>query len=410
MPKRLFPIELHALVWLGTLLILGSALGFALPHGPQFRPDGLISKAAAWDAELYEQIALRGYREGQTGAPTGLIALFPAWPIIDSALLAIVGNPQAARGLAMLVSGCAGIVSVISFCRLARSNLPTEAAALATLLYALYPGAHFLFQPYPTALMQLCTILVVQNLVDGRLWRAAVISGVATAFGPLMVFNGIAIIVTGFTVAWRDRRVNPRAFQQFCLYAPILGTVALSGLLLFMLWQAIVFRDPFAFIAADTAWGVSKADGEPMTLAMHAKRALALALIIPDLIRTASRLQMAVSLAAQGDWSQAQISFEDAVDLLFVFLLSSGAIAALRLQARPIALAAILVIAGFIWFAGAPKGGQAAIRLLYPAVGGFLGLASLVNANRALAWVMLLMFAAFLLLDQAFLVAGYWVV
>jgi hypothetical protein len=244
----------------------------------------------------------------------------------------------------------------------------------------------------------------LQNLAAGRLWCAAVISGVATSLGPLMVFVGLAVVLTGFIAAWRARGVNPRAFHQFCLRAPILGIVALSGLLLYMLWLALVFGDPLGFVAMGQAWEV------PMTLATHAERALALVLTFPDLVRAVSRCYMAVILAAQGQWAQAQISFEDAMDLFFLFLMSVGAVVAIRLRAKSLALAAILVIGGFIWFAGAPQGGQAAIRLLYPAVAGFLGLGSLARVNPAFGWILPPVFAVFLVLDQAFLVAGYWVV
>ena len=402
--KRSVPIERSSLICLGALLILGYALGSALPHGPWFRDGGIIGKAAAWDAEHYEYISLYGYRNGETAAASSLIAFFPGWPLIESVLIAIAGSPQAGRFLAILFCGCAGIASVFVFSGLARSLLSPQAASVATLLYTLYPGAHFLFQPYPTALMQLFTVLVLKDLLAGRLWRAALVSGVATAFGPLMTFIGLAVVLTGLTTAWRKRRVNPHAFRQFCTLAPLLGTVAVSGLLLFALWQALVFGNPFAFITAGENVEV------PMTLVLKAKRALALVFVFPDLIRAGARLDIAVVLATSEQWSRAQVSFEDAVNLLFLFFMSVGTILAFRLRAKELPLAAILVIGGFIWFAGAPQGGQAGIRLLYPAIAGFLGLGSLADTNRTIAWVLPPTFAAFLVLDQAFLVAGYWVV
>ncbi len=404
MPKQSVPAEIRALLWLAVVLVLGYSLGCALPPGPQYRPGGILGKALAWDAEHYEQIALYGYRQDATGAPTALSAFFPGWPVIVSALNTIVGSRQVARGFAMLLSGCAGIASVIGFARLARSTLPGDQAELATMLYALYPGAHFLFQPYPTAVMQLCTVLALRDLVTGRLWRAAVISGVATSFGPLMVFIGLAVVLAGFATAWSNRLANPRAFLRFCMLLPVLGIVALSGLLAFALWQAVVFGDPLTFVAEGKAWEV------PMTLSARAERALGLALVVTDLIRAGSRAAMAGTSAVHGQWREAQISFEDAVDLLFLFVMSVGVIAAIRLQAKALTFAAVLVIAGFIWFAGAPQGGQAALRLLYPAIAGFLGLGSLAAASRTVAWIMPTVFAVFLVLDLAFLVAGYWVV
>ena len=92
--KRSVPIEISALICLGTLLILGYALGSALPHGPWFRYDGIIGKSAAWDAQNYEQISLHGYRNGETTVPSPLIAFFPGWPLIESVLIAIAGSPQ----------------------------------------------------------------------------------------------------------------------------------------------------------------------------------------------------------------------------------------------------------------------------------------------------------------------------
>ncbi len=147
-----------------------------------------------------------------------------------------------------------------------------------------------------------------------------------------------------------------------------------------------------------------------MTIVAHLARALAMLVVFPDVIAAVLRLYTAGSLLIQTQWSQAQISYEDAVDLIVLFLMSCGAVAAFRLCQKSLALSAILILVGFIWFAGAPQGGQAAIRLIYPAVAGFLGLGILGQMSKLFYKVVLAIFSVCLALDQAFLVAGYWVV
>jgi hypothetical protein len=399
MPQR--PPEYRAVLCLAALLGLGALLGWVLPPGPWFRA-GVLDKALAWDGANYERIALGGYirADAVTGAlvPSRLVALFPGWPLVEAGLIGLAGSAAGGRGLAMVVSGAAGIASLFAFARLARDCLDAPAASRAVWLYALYPGAHFLFQPYPTAAMQVLSVLALRALLARRVWRAAALAGLATLFGPLMAFASAAIPLAVLADAWRTRS------WRRCLSVPVLGVLALSGLLLFMLWQARTFGDPFAFVAAGQTWET------PMRLPVRAGRALALAAVFPDLAGAALRLVRAARLAGNGDLSQAQISFEDAMDLGVVFLMSVGALAALRLRTRLPALAALLSLAGFIWFAGAPQGGQAAIRLLYPVLGGLLGLAWLGACNNTFAVVLPWVFAVILVLNQAFMLAGYWVV
>jgi hypothetical protein len=392
-------VELRGLLILAALLTAGTFLAALLPQGPFFRGVDIIDKHYTWDATYYQVIALSGYGVDTAGVPPQRFAFFPGWPIIQHFLREFCSDVRLGRIVSVLFCAAAGVLSIFSFGRLARLALPKESAAFAIILYCCDPGATFFLQAYPTALMQLGVILVLENLLLDKIWRAAAIGGLATCLCPSMVFVSAVVVVWG---AYRQlRQQGPRAAL---MRLPVLGALSISGLLAFMTWLTWRYGEPLVFVRAGHAW-------EPaLSLGQKILRATALLSIVVEPIMALLRFYAALRQAMLGHWPEAQRALQSALNLLVIFTMSIGTLAALRIRQKLPALQAGFFLAGFICFNAVPQGAQAAPRLLFPAIGAFLGLAVLAPRHRKLMWAVCLGFALVLVMDQAFSMAGYWVV
>ena len=125
-------------------------------------PDPLTALGRAWDhwdAQHYLYLATHGY--GATGDARNLIAFFPLYPALISAVAA-TGLP--ARSAALLISNLAGVVAAILLYEIAaapgveraadsqRQELREHAAFRAAAFFVLFPTAYFLLVGYTEAL------------------------------------------------------------------------------------------------------------------------------------------------------------------------------------------------------------------------------------------------------------------
>jgi len=125
----------------------------------------------------------------------------------------------------------------------------------ATLLYSVFPGAAFCFAAYPTAMMNLMTIFAFNDYVKGQRWRAAFWAGLATSSGALMVAIGMSFFLSGAMDLWKLRKAGTRAIPLGpWAVLTLQGLVSLWGILAFMAYEQIRFRDAIAFIHVQRAW------------------------------------------------------------------------------------------------------------------------------------------------------------
>ncbi len=411
MKKEAKTFALFAVATCWAIILAAGELAARVPAGWEgswgdqviARQAHFIDRFFPFDALWYERIAAHGYVWDPSQPELKQdIAFFPLWPLMARLVLACVGSPYAARCVMVGLAACFACFSILAFHRLALRLLPAPTARLATLLFALYPGASFLLLSYPTGLMNLLCILALLALMDGRFWEAAACSGLVTAIGPLGL--GTALTVWACAAARASGNAEAtvrRAPWRAILWLGGIGLLSVAGLAAFLLWQYAMFGDAFAFIKAQGAWAA------PLPWPRRIPRAILQALILPDLWAAAREL----SHAARVETSVAlQASLEKALHLTAEAIALAGLLACRQIAPRPVMLQGAFTMALFIWFHSTSRPGNSTLRLTYCVIGMFFGIAWLLRHRRRLA-ACVVGTSAFLLAVGAFLTAaGYHVV
>src|SRR5438309_1343392 len=212
------------------------------PFGELVKIDGLVAARAEAD-----DLATHGY--GATGDARNLIAFFPLYPALISAVAA-TGLP--ARSGALLISNIAGVVASILLYEIAaapgveraavsqRRDLREDAAFRAAAFFVLFPTAYFLLVGYTEALF--CALAFGAGLATRRQrWLFAGLLGGLAAAARL---TGLALLPF-LVIELFDARHTLRAAWQ-ALLAPVLVVL---GFLTYLATNLLVLGDAFAFIS-----------------------------------------------------------------------------------------------------------------------------------------------------------------
>ena len=201
-------------------------------------PDPLTALGRAWDhwdAQHYLYLATHGY--SATGDARNLIAFFPLYPALISAVAA-TGLP--ARTAALLISNVAGVVAAILLYEIARQELRENAAFRAAAFFVVFPTAYFLLVCYTEALF--CALAFGAVLaVRRRHWLLAGMLGGLAAAARLTGLALLPFLVIELVYA----RHTLRALWQAVL-APAL---IVTGFLTYLLTNLLVLGDAFAFVS-----------------------------------------------------------------------------------------------------------------------------------------------------------------
>lgn len=200
-------------------------------------PDPLTALGQAWDqwdARHYVYLATHGY--GTVGDARNLIAFFPLYPALISAVSA-VGLP--ARTAALLISNVAGVVAAILLYEVARVDGHEKAAWRAAAFFTLFPTAYFLLVGYTEALF--CALAFGSVLAARRqrwLW-----SGLLGGLAAAARLTGLALLPLLVIELVMARRALRSIWQL--IVPPMLVAV---GFFTYLLTNLLVLGDPLAFV------------------------------------------------------------------------------------------------------------------------------------------------------------------
>jgi Mannosyltransferase (PIG-V) len=227
--------------WLGLLLLaLVVKVGLITLTLVEFGagPDPLTALGRAWDrwdAQHYLYLATHGY--GATGDARNLIAFFPLYPALISAIAA-TGLP--ARTAALLISNVAGVVAAILLYEVARQDLRENAAFRAAAFFVVFPTAYFLLVGYTEALFCALAFGAVLATRRQRWLFAGLLGGLAAAAR----LTGLALLPFLMIELFYARHTLRALWQA--IVAPQLIVL---GFLTYLATNLLVLGDAFAFIS-----------------------------------------------------------------------------------------------------------------------------------------------------------------
>lgn len=400
----------------GALMLLIFAIGIAcgrllLPlHRSATGPGGLAAHLLLWDGQRYHAIMMNGYEwDPVLGILIGhfqSIAFLPLMPILERIAAILTGST--APIIAVALSLAFGLASIFAFHRFARAMLDIRAATWATLAFALWPVTTFYIMGYPTGLISLCIIFALADHVERRFWRSALWCGIGTAAAPTMVFV-FAGLVLDRAVRWIARRAPIREIPALILW----GLLGVAGLLAYMIWQAVVFHDPFAFSEAQAAWGYVP----PFIVRMT--RLVSWSWYIQQPVAGLAEIAAGRALLRHGGATLPAVTdivfglqrWINVLSMIFVVIGLVLASIILAARQRAVALSGWVVLAGYAWFVLSTNQNMLAVpRLMFPAIVVFLGLGWAASRVKVAGSAMLVLFALSSILEVAFAASGYWVV
>lgn len=229
-------LALFVVVWLGM-----RAIPRLRPY-PDETPDSLIPGHPAlngwtrWDAVHYARIAAHGYPKGAG------VAFFPGFPLLERAVVAVVGAAPTTQHLAVAgiaVANACFVAAVPILARMAANRFGAEAARTTALLLCLTPFGFFFSAAYTESTFLLLSVTSLALAQSGR-WRWAALAA-GLAFGTRLF--GLALLLA----AWR--RGAPRRTLV------TIGLVAPAGAAAFFGYCAWALGDLLAPIHAQQGWG-----------------------------------------------------------------------------------------------------------------------------------------------------------
>jgi hypothetical protein len=204
-----------------------------------------------WDGEWYWQIARDGY--SYTPGAQSSVAFFPGYPLLAKLLslpLRLFLSEAVAFHLAGIVLswGCF-LIALVGLERLCSRLLGEDAARRAVWLLALYPFSYFFGATYTESLFLALAVWAFAFGLEGRFWPACLLAGAATGVRSTGAFVGAALALEYLRTRDFDVRKLDRSAFAFVL-TPF-------GVGLYVLYLALRFREPLAFLKVEGAagWG-----------------------------------------------------------------------------------------------------------------------------------------------------------
>lgn len=251
-----FPIEAKIIVLALTFRLVGATVGFlgnvTIPdyQDQGFHvmegPDAFWDRFARFDSGWYHGIADKGYRfvEGSRNN----LAFFPAYPKLMGLVGRALGGTQPDFYFAgILISWLSFTLAMPLLYRLARMDLPADAALRTTIYAAVFPSAYFFGVVYSEALFFL--LLVCAAIAFRKrawLWGAA-----AAAVMTATRVNGVMFLPALAMIGW-DAAGDSTRDRRGAMAATIFGLAGIGG---YSLYVYSISGNPFEWYESITRWG-----------------------------------------------------------------------------------------------------------------------------------------------------------
>ena len=237
---------------LSRLLVFGAMVLSPLVVPPVQRSgtwnpdDPILRPLFRWDAGWYLTIAKHGYSyDGHPGRQQN-IAFFPLYPLTCRLCHVITGASVPLCGA--LLSNGAFLVALATLYVLVTGEVGSRSARLTLVLLAFFPGSLFFSTMYTESFYLLFSAQAFLAFQKERFILGGCWAGLASATR----LPGILLLVP--LLARALSRLKDRPVRGRLALAAMLASSGLAG---FMIYQAIAFGDPLAYLRVQQAWGRS---------------------------------------------------------------------------------------------------------------------------------------------------------
>ena len=208
--------------------------------------DPILRPLLRWDAGWYLTIAKHGYSyDGHPGRQQN-IAFFPLYPLTCRLCHVITGASVPLCGA--LLSNGAFLVALATLYVLVTGEVGSRTARLTLVLLAFFPGSLFFSTMYTESFYLLFSAQAFLAFQKERFILGGCWAGLASATR----LPGILLLVP--LLARALPRLKDRPVRGRLALAAMLASSGLAG---FMIYQAIAFGDPLAYLRVQQAWGRS---------------------------------------------------------------------------------------------------------------------------------------------------------
>jgi hypothetical protein len=257
LPARIFIAAVgFRLVVAGLAFMANATLA---PHSPQAfsvleKPDAFWDAFARWDSGWYHGIASKGYSYVEGGRNN--LAFFPLYPMAMGAGGRLLGGAQADFYFTgIMVSLFTFAAAMVLIHRLARLDMPEEAALRAAGYAAVLPGAYFFGMVYSESLFFLTLVGAAVALRERR-WGWAMLAGAAMTATRV---TGVMFVPALVLMGWSSAR-NPRE-RKLALLASAGSVAGFGAYCAYNFW---VSGDPFAWYHSIVRWNYAPG-GNPLS-------------------------------------------------------------------------------------------------------------------------------------------------
>src|SRR5687768_13694155 len=209
------------------------------------RPNPFWDRFARYDSGWYAGIASGGYT--YVNGERSNLAFFPLYPLSMGVLGRSFGGAQEDFYFAgIAISWVSFAIAVALLYRLARIDLPHEAAARAAIYATIFPSAYFFGVVYSEALFFM-TLVGAALAIRTRRWTIAAIAAAAMTATRV---NGVMFLPALAWIGWRAAQTDRD--RRLAIGAAAAG---LAGIGSYCVFNYLISGNPFEWYDSITRWG-----------------------------------------------------------------------------------------------------------------------------------------------------------
>ena len=201
-----------------------------------------VSSWIQWDAHHYQSIALNGYQS--LDQHWSNIAFFPLYPVLIRLIFPLAGRHVEIA--ALLIAHLAFFAALLLLYDLLTRDFDDGVAYRAVVLLLVFPTSFFFGAAYSESLALALVVGAVWAMRRQRWWLAGIMGALlATTRLPGVLIAPVLAVTYLQQHKWQWRAIRPNFLAV--LLPPL-------GLCIFMAFQWLNYRTPFAFLIAQRDW------------------------------------------------------------------------------------------------------------------------------------------------------------